>query len=73
MCDAFVYVNFSGNLRIPQDISYSGNPATLLVYIHDEQNECQIGQKVKIHQSKPISKTKSWKLLKLDKQEQAVK
>tara|TARA_B100000131_G_C18013071_1_gene571331 strand:+ start:225 stop:470 length:246 start_codon:yes stop_codon:yes gene_type:complete len=34
------------------------------LHIHDEQNECQIGQKVKIHQSKPISKTKTWALFK---------
>ncbi|MED5274991.1 MAG: 30S ribosomal protein S17 [Pseudomonadota bacterium] len=34
------------------------------LHIHDEQNECQIGQKVKIHQSKPISKTKAWTLFK---------
>lgn len=31
---------------------------------HDEQNLCQIGDKVKIQESKPISKTKSWVVLK---------
>ena len=29
-------------------------------HIHDENNICEIGQTVKIAQSKPISKTKSW-------------
>jgi small subunit ribosomal protein S17 len=33
-------------------------------HIHDENNECQIGQQVIIKQSKPISKTKSWLLVK---------
>tara|TARA_B100000902_G_C27291299_1_gene907282 strand:+ start:1075 stop:1314 length:240 start_codon:yes stop_codon:yes gene_type:complete len=33
-------------------------------HIHDEDNECQIGQQVLIKQSKPISKTKSWLLVK---------
>jgi len=33
-------------------------------HIHDENNECQIGQQVLIKQSKPISKTKSWLLVK---------
>ncbi|MBJ40819.1 MAG: 30S ribosomal protein S17 [Gammaproteobacteria bacterium] len=33
-------------------------------HIHDENNECQIGQQVLIKQSKPISKTKSWLLAK---------
>ena len=33
-------------------------------HIHDENNECQIGQQVLIKKSKPISKTKSWLLVK---------
>ena len=33
-------------------------------HIHDENNECQIGEQVLIKQSKPISKTKSWLLVK---------
>ena len=32
-------------------------------HIHDENNVCEIGQTVKITQSKPISKTKSWILV----------
>ena len=34
------------------------------LHIHDENNECKTGQKVKICQSRPISKTKTWILLK---------
>lgn len=34
------------------------------LHIHDENNECQVGQKVKIHQCNPISKTKTWILAK---------
>ena len=30
---------------------------------HDEQNKCQIGDKVRIEESKQISKTKSWVVL----------
>ena len=32
-------------------------------HIHDENNVCEVGQMVKITQSKPISKTKSWILI----------
>ena len=32
-------------------------------HIHDENNTCEVGQTVKITQSKPISKTKSWTLV----------
>ena len=34
------------------------------LHIHDENNECQVGQKVKIHQCNTISKTKTWILAK---------
>lgn len=27
---------------------------------HDENNECKVGDKVKIEECRPISKTKSW-------------
>ena len=32
-------------------------------HIHDENNTCRIGDVVKIKESKPISKTKSWVLV----------
>ncbi|MDD2753618.1 MAG: 30S ribosomal protein S17 [Candidatus Portnoybacteria bacterium] len=31
---------------------------------HDEKNECQIGDKVIIQECKPLSKNKSWMVLK---------
>ena len=34
-------------------------------HAHDENNECKIGDKVMIGASRPLSKTKSWKLLKI--------
>jgi len=33
------------------------------LHAHDENNECQIGDVVTIQESRPISKTKSWKLV----------
>jgi 30S ribosomal protein S17 len=33
-------------------------------HIHDENNECEVGQQVRIRQCKPISKTKFWSLYK---------
>lgn len=32
-------------------------------FAHDENNECNIGDTVKITETKPISKNKSWKLV----------
>ena len=30
---------------------------------HDEKNECQVGQLVKIRECRPLSKTKCWEVL----------
>lgn len=32
------------------------------VYAHDKNNECQIGDIVKVIETRPLSKTKRWKL-----------
>ena len=33
------------------------------LYAHDEKNECQVGDVVKILESKPLSRLKRWRLL----------
>ncbi len=33
------------------------------VYAHDEKNECKIGDKVLIEQTRPLSKLKRWRVL----------
>ncbi len=35
------------------------------LHVHDENNECSIGDKVAIRECRPISKTKSWQLVKV--------
>ena len=35
------------------------------LHVHDESNECGIGDTVQIEQCRPVSKTKSWKLVKV--------
>jgi small subunit ribosomal protein S17 len=39
---------------------------------HDENNECKVGDLVTIAESRPISKTKSWTLVKIDERAAAV-
>ena len=34
--------------------------------VHDENNDAQVGDVVSIQECRPISKTKSWKLLSID-------
>ena len=35
------------------------------IHIHDENNECGIGDRVQISECRPVSKTKSWTLVKV--------
>jgi small subunit ribosomal protein S17 len=35
------------------------------VHAHDESNECGIGDIVVVEQSRPLSKTKTWRLVKI--------
>ena len=39
------------------------------MYAHDEENICRTGDLVLIQQSRPISKTKRWKLVEIVKRE----
>ena len=36
------------------------------LHAHDENNECTIGDVVTIAESRPLSKTKTWKLVKIE-------
>jgi small subunit ribosomal protein S17 len=36
------------------------------VHAHDENNECTIGDTVTVQETRPISKSKSWKLLRIE-------
>ncbi len=36
------------------------------IHAHDENNECGIGDVVTVQETRPISKSKSWKLLRID-------
>ncbi|HDY7863564.1 TPA: 30S ribosomal protein S17 [Vibrio vulnificus] len=38
---------------------------TTKVHAHDENNECGIGDTVEIRECRPLSKTKSWTLVKV--------
>jgi small subunit ribosomal protein S17 len=35
------------------------------LHVHDENNECSMGDTVQITECRPMSKTKSWKLVKV--------
>ncbi|PON19600.1 30S ribosomal protein S17 [Candidatus Entotheonella serta] len=37
-------------------------------HAHDEQNQCRIGDQVRIIETRPLSKTKRWRLLEVVRQ-----
>nr|YP_010951582.1 30S ribosomal protein S17 [Laurencia catarinensis]WMP12521.1 30S ribosomal protein S17 [Laurencia catarinensis] len=37
-------------------------------YVDDPNNECQVGDKVQIEETRPLSKNKRWKIIQLMKQ-----
>jgi small subunit ribosomal protein S17 len=36
------------------------------VYAHDEDNQCRIGDNVTVEQCRPLSRTKTWRLLRVN-------
>ena len=38
---------------------------TLKVHAHDENNECGVGDKVEIMETRPLSKTKRWRIVEI--------
>ena len=38
---------------------------TLKVHAHDEQNECGVGDRVEVMETRPLSKTKRWRVVEI--------
>lgn len=51
--------------RVPHPLYKKYVRRSTKLHAHDENNECREGDTVVIGQSRPLSKTKSWRLLKI--------
>ncbi len=38
---------------------------TVKIHVHDEKNECGVGDKVEVMETRPLSKTKRWRLVQI--------
>ena len=38
---------------------------TVKIHAHDENNECRVGDKVSVMETRPLSKTKRWRLVQI--------
>ncbi|MDD6800582.1 MAG: 30S ribosomal protein S17 [Firmicutes bacterium] len=36
---------------------------TVKIHVHDEKNECGVGDRVEVMETRPLSKTKRWRLV----------
>ena len=68
-----VVVSISGNKSVTVKIDYRkhhpkyGKMMTISkkLHVHDENNECSLGDKVTVMETRPLSKTKRWRLLEI--------
>lgn len=44
-----------------------------VVHVHDEKNECRLGDKVEIMETRPLSKLKRWRVLRVTEKAPEVK
>ena len=51
--------------RVPHKIYKKTVKRTLKVKAHDEENTCKVGDKVKVMETRPLSKDKRWRVVKI--------
>lgn len=52
--------------KVPHPLYKKYIPRTTKLHAHDEDNQCQVGDVVTIKQCRPLSKSKSWTLVKIE-------
>lgn len=68
-----IVVSISGNKSVTVKIDYRkhhpkyGKMMTISkkLHVHDENNECGVGDKVIVMETRPLSKTKRWRLVEI--------
>ena len=53
------------NLRFQNATNQLDNTARIKLKAHDENNECNIGDTVKVMETRPLSKDKRWRLVEI--------
>ncbi len=51
--------------RVPHPLYKKYVRRSTKIHAHDEHNECNIGDIVMVQECRPLSKTKSWRLIKI--------
>ena len=61
--DKTIVVAIEDNVKHPTYGKIIKRP--LKVHAHDEKNECNVGDRVEIMETRPLSKTKRWRLVEI--------
>lgn len=51
--------------KIPHPLYRKEIKRKTVVHVHDEKNECSLGDKVEIMETRPLSKLKRWRIVKV--------
>lgn len=51
--------------KTPHPIYHKEIKRKTVVHVHDEKNECRIGDKVEIMETRPLSKLKRWRIVRV--------
>ncbi|MDZ4859723.1 MAG: 30S ribosomal protein S17 [Candidatus Hydrogenedentes bacterium] len=60
-------ITVSVERKVQHRLYKKGVKQTKTFKAHDEKNECQVGDVVRIRESRPLSKTKRWRLVEIVK------
>lgn len=61
--DKTIVVAVEDNVRHP--VYHKTIKTTYKLMAHDENNECKVGDKVKVMETRPLSKNKRWRLVEI--------
>jgi len=61
--DKSIVVKVSRTMRHPLYVKVMSRSSKL--YAHDEKNEANVGDKVQVMETRPVSKTKRWRLVQI--------
>ena len=61
--DKTIVVSIEDNVRHPKYGKIIKR--TVKIHAHDEKNECGVGDKVAVMETRPLSKTKRWRLVEI--------
>ena len=61
--DKTIVVAIEDNVRHPKDGKIIKR--TVKIHAHDEKNECGVGDKVAVMETRPLSKTKRWRFVEI--------